>query len=908
MGVQFSRTIKKIFLENDGDASELSSSHLLEGLDIETERLDLRSAGVVNIPPEMMQLNKLTWLQLSQNLIFQIPPEIAELQNLKTLRLFSNNLTEFPPEIGSLSNLSTLDAGKNKLKHLCPEICNCTSLTELNLQWNEITTLPEDIGKLTNLKILNLYINRLTSLPDSVSQLTALETLDLAHNRIANFSTVLSTLENLTTLNLVGNGCDQLPVELSNLKSLKKFDFRCNYLEELPDSLCELPVRIFQARNNRLKSLPNNFGSLKELIDCRLETNCLTTLPDSIGELPNLRILLLYENEISHLPPSLGNVTQLIELDLTDNQLVDLPDELGSFECLESLFLSNNKFSAVPSCISNIPSLLQLDLVNNRLSLLPDDLWQPLERMGKLNFNLNGITEIPLGLFSLKSLVFLELACNQLEELPEQVCELKALSFLNVSHNNIKTFPSSLSEMKELKKLYVSYNDISEFEWPEEYAQMTGLKEFVCVGNKQKFFPPFLFQIPILSYLDLSGNLITDIQPEIKNIEHLATLILTHNQITEIPPEIAELQVLAEIDMSGNKLASIPEEIGTMELLTDLDISNNEIESLPDLKALVNLLQLKVAHNRLEEPPKVDINCWTSTEGNYNARVKRGKYNAEFEVLFKAKLRSVSKRLSRWANEDDSGPKFEFSWAETRGRRPDQQDSVTIVKSIHGQNLHYAGLYDGHGGTVSSEVTSSVLHSIFIDRLNHLTTTECDPDAIVPLFHTSFNILQEEMVKHSVGDGTAANVVFLTKTMIFCANAGDSRTILIRNGGAIPLSVDHKPEDPSERKRIEAANGFVSESKRVGGVLALSRAIGDCDLQPAITCEPDVTVTKITEEDKFIVMACDGLWDVVTNDQVADLLRNVNTPEEATVKLRDVAYVLGSTDNISVIVIDILHK
>ena len=108
-----------------------------------------------------------------------------------------------------------------------------------------------------------------------------------------------------------------------------------------------------------------------------------------------------------------------------------------------------------------------------------------------------------------------------------------------------------------------------------------------------------------------------------------------------------------------------------------------------------------------------------------------------------------------------------------------------------------------------------------------------------------------------------------------------------------------------ERKRIEDSGGFVTDSKRVNGVLALSRALGDCDLHPPMTCEPVVTVTPIEEGDRFIIMGCDGLWDMVSNEVAVDLISECETTKEAAVLLRDYAYCLGSSDNISVIVIKI---
>lgn len=93
----------------------------------------------------------------------------------------------------------------------------------------------------------------------------------------------------------------------------------------------------------------------------------------------------------------------------------------------------------------------------------------------------------------------------------------------------------------------------------------------------------------------------------------------------------------------------------------------------------------------------------------------------------------------------------------------------------------------------------------------------------------------------------------ITKSDIICANAGDSRSVLSKKGKAKDLSIDHKPDLPSERRRIERASGFVEES-RVNGMLALSRALGDFEykgnpiLKPEdqiITAFPEITVEKL---------------------------------------------------------------
>lgn len=123
--------------------------------------------------------------------------------------------------------------------------------------------------------------------------------------------------------------------------------------------------------------------------------------------------------------------------------------------------------------------------------------------------------------------------------------------------------------------------------------------------------------------------------------------------------------------------------------------------------------------------------------------------------------------------------------------------------------------------------------------------------------------------------GCTAVVALVTKEKVYVANAGDSRAVLSRHKKAIALSEDHKPAHVTERERIVAAGGFVTEIggiSRVNGNLSLSRAIGDLrykqnpDLERAaqiITAQPDIRAMDLTPKDDFIVLACDGIWDVL---------------------------------------------
>lgn len=123
--------------------------------------------------------------------------------------------------------------------------------------------------------------------------------------------------------------------------------------------------------------------------------------------------------------------------------------------------------------------------------------------------------------------------------------------------------------------------------------------------------------------------------------------------------------------------------------------------------------------------------------------------------------------------------------------------------------------------------------------------------------------------------GCTANVVLLTKDKYYIANAGDARAILYtKDGQVVPLSSDHKPDLESEKNRINKAGGYVSDG-RVNDNLNLSRAIGDLeykknpDLKPEeqiISAMPDIEIKEYTENDDFLLIGCDGIWETLRAD------------------------------------------
>ncbi|KAK1576690.1 hypothetical protein Q3G72_015799 [Acer saccharum] len=171
--------------------------------------------------------------------------------------------------------------------------------------------------------------------------------------------------------------------------------------------------------------------------------------------------------------------------------------------------------------------------------------------------------------------------------------------------------------------------------------------------------------------------------------------------------------------------------------------------------------------------------------------------------------------------------------------------------------------------------------------------------------------------------GSTASVVILSACQIIAANCGDSRVVLCRGKQAIPLTVDHNLNRQDEVARITDGGGIIVEwgyCLRVEGVLSMTRAIGDHSLKPYIIPVPEITFTTRSAEDEFLVLASDGLWDVLSNDDVIKLARKELREHRRRPKSDDnsscpasfvaeglVKYALDaySQDNISVVVVDL---
>jgi protein phosphatase 1G len=160
-------------------------------------------------------------------------------------------------------------------------------------------------------------------------------------------------------------------------------------------------------------------------------------------------------------------------------------------------------------------------------------------------------------------------------------------------------------------------------------------------------------------------------------------------------------------------------------------------------------------------------------------------------------------------------------------------------------------------------------------------TTE-EKNSQMAMFKKLFDVRQQENCDVAMMTGCTANVCLIDEenNKIYFANAGDSRSVLCRKGVGTAMSVDHKPELESEKNRIYKADGWVSEG-RVKGNLNLCRSLGDLEYkqnkklppeEQMITAFPDVRIEEYSSDCDYIVLACDGVWDCMTDQQICDFI------------------------------------
>ncbi|KAL2091885.1 hypothetical protein ACEWY4_011683 [Coilia grayii] len=302
-----------------------------------------------------------------------------------------------------------------------------------------------------------------------------------------------------------------------------------------------------------------------------------------------------------------------------------------------------------------------------------------------------------------------------------------------------------------------------------------------------------------------------------------------------------------------------------------------------------------------EEPPAVTL---LESEG--------------LQHLFLNKLRDVA---VTWRQQLPAAPMAPRRFSRTfvhaiRNTRRKMEDRHVALASFNqlfgiqdGVDRQYYAVFDGHGGVDAATFAATHLHVV----LSQQESLAKDPDAAFKAaFSQVDDLFKVKTKRERLRSGSTGVAVLLAGDWLHVSWLGDSQAMLVRQGEPVTLMDPHKPEREDEKQRIENLGGCIAFMGcwRVNGTYAVSRAIGDFDQKPYVSNMADCSCVQLSGEEDYVLLACDGFFDVVRPAEVPGLvleaLREAEGRggcEEVAQRLVAQAKAAGSSDNITVMVV-----
>jgi len=219
----------------------------------------------------------------------------------------------------------------------------------------------------------------------------------------------------------------------------------------------------------------------------------------------------------------------------------------------------------------------------------------------------------------------------------------------------------------------------------------------------------------------------------------------------------------------------------------------------------------------------------------------------------------------------------------------------------------FFAVYDGHGGRGVVDYLKTALERNIRTELEYERENRGVEECLIAAYLISdIETSRENLL---LSGSTAATCLVLSEhneRVLYSANVGDTRAVLSRGGDALRVTFDHKASEQQEIKRIEASGGFV-RGKRVLGVLTVTRSFGDHTMKNLILAKPYISSIRLTSKDDILIIACDGVWDVFSDQEAIDFVRSALERRVTNVAAALVKQCIekGTTDNVTVLVIEL---
>lgn len=245
--------------------------------------------------------------------------------------------------------------------------------------------------------------------------------------------------------------------------------------------------------------------------------------------------------------------------------------------------------------------------------------------------------------------------------------------------------------------------------------------------------------------------------------------------------------------------------------------------------------------------------------------------------------------------------KLDVAASDDWGLREHMEDRFYFDLNFRDQGELFAGVYDGHGGDEVAKYAESNLHGHFASLLGNSFN-------YLEAFAITYEHISKEVCDLGFESGTCAANLVLSHGKVYFANTGDVR-ILVVGSDVQQLTIDHHPNVPEEKERIKQCGGIITKKRiaSVFGSLALSRAIGDINYQSSgVIATPHTGIHFLRSNDVSLVLASDGVFEQMTNEEVAKIARSNRDAKSISKSIVKAALDSGSNDNLTALVIKII--
>lgn len=778
-------------------------------------------------------------------------------------------IAKLPYNVPDLGEVKKMDLSRNLFKELPKDV---PKLLSLAMEYNELSEdssdIVDSISQYKKLLLLNLSNNLFTIFPESFHNLMALRKLELNNNKIMEFNMCYPKLEYLDLSQNQLRTLPPIPGTLSELhisfNFFDKLELMHSNLNVLKASLCDI----------------REIGhfSLNALTELDLSRNKLKSFPDFVKCTPNLKCLNLSDNFCEQIPPLPASMQRFF---FSGNNCTSIPVQCSILNKLKFFDISNNKIKV----LKNLPSSLEyivcvhneidtIDLPkmdclvyfighNNKLTRFPAVKFP---RIRKFNVSCNSIESFEAEFPTVENF-FVEF--NKLKEIPQWIFTCKNIKHVNFNANQITKIPSSFSKGK-FSHFSVAFNQL-EGPIPPISKHLEDLSCAFCN----------LTELPSggenLKVLIAGNNKITKVPfyPKLQEL-HLPT-----NRLTEFP---AIPDTVFSIDVSRNKISKLP--VGKLTKVRELDVMYNMIDSIEQIP-LPLLFMMKIGHNPLKYVfdhklyPNLDFLDVMSTDITFKSKDPP----INHIHVSKNRLKTPHCMMNQT-----------YDWlclSEMRGTRKVTED-MFICKANQADKMAVMAIFDGHAGPKTAAYACISFASMISSQNMQFS---------VKWLKNACREISDAVKTKAFSDGSTLAIALTRERSLYTASIGDSRIFVFNESGEMRYQNKvYKSTDRDEFERIHEAGGSVY-GFRLQNSVAVSRTLGDMAV-PGICHDAECDEVHLAEDDRWIILGCDGVFDELPIEFIGELCRKAKSAIGLAYTLRSAAFAGRSKDNITVIVQD----